>query len=170
MRNVRRVREKLRPVSLGPDWRRTAVELVWSRIDRTWLPGYDVDARLMVDQALSRAFDSITSFGRVDLTDCGRDAIVKYETLDPNSLGDRGDLRHSSKSHLMFLRENVSLDLVPIVVGIRADGPWIMDGHHRVRAYRQVGRAVKALTVKVVRGSGQIILDLPTGPRTSGEE
>ncbi len=131
---------------------------------RTWLPRYDVDAREQLDQLLSRALDGMTNGGRFSLADCRRDAVIALRWIPVEILEDRGDLRYGSENLAEFLRRT-GKDLTPIVVGHKGGAPWVLDGHHRMRACALVGRPVLAFTVHVCLGSGAIRLG-PLGDKS----
>lgn len=143
--------------SLGPDWRRLVGDEVWKILPRTWLPRYDVDARDQLDQLLSRSLDAMTAGGRLSLAECGRDAVIGLRRIPVEELEDRGDLRYGSENLAEFMRRT-GRDLVPIVIGRKGGSPWVMDGHHRMRAYALVGRPALALTTHLCLGSGAIRL------------
>lgn len=131
---------------------------------RTWRPEHDLDARKMVDDALSRALDALTSEGRLSLSECLRDVHLELRHVPPGEIGERGDRRYSSDGLAEFLRKNPTLDLVPIIIGRGRGSPIVLDGHHRLRAYRATGRPALSLVLNIRPGHGHITFPDPALP------
>lgn len=146
------------PKEIGPDWRRTVADEIWSRIPKTWMRQYDPDARSALDQMLSRIMDGMTSNGDRPISVCGKDGLVSLARISPDDLSERGDRRYGSTGLAEFLRRNPTLDLVPMVCGVSRGHPWVLDGHHRMRAYAIAGRQALTFISTVVPGSGSIRL------------
>jgi hypothetical protein len=161
------------PTELSSEWRRVIGEEVWRSIQRTWLPEYDREARDALDQTLSRVMTAMTRNGETSMADSGRDGLISLTHLDPATLRDRGDRRYGSANLANFLSKNPKLDLVPMVCAVIGPGKiWVQDGHHRMRAYRSVGRKALTFLSVTVPGSGLIRLALPRPetPAGSGTE
>lgn len=145
------------PAEIGPEWRRVVGDVLWSSLPRLWLPEYDSEAVAQLDQLLSRAMDGLTQGGRLDsLSECRVDAVLGMRHVDVAEIEQRGDRRYGPDVMAEFLRKNPTLDLVPIILGMRKGRLWVLDGHHRFRAYALVGRPALAYTCKLERGTGRI--------------
>lgn len=145
----------------GAGWRRSIGDRVWDALPRTWLPEYDRDARDQLNQLLSRVMDAMTVNGTREVAACNKDGLISLTKIDPASLSERGDRRYGSNNLAFFLRQNPSLDLVPMVCGVSQGHPLVLDGHHRMRAYEAAGRQALTFISTVVPGSGMIRLVLP---------
>lgn len=141
-----------RLADVGTDWRRTVGDAIFDSLARTWLPEYDADARRSLGQLLSRTETAMTGFGVRTLLGCDRDAVVSLEYIEPLLIRERGDRRYGSAVMAQFLRDNPTLDLVPIIVGSVAGELNVLDGHHRLRAYALAGRPALAFRSRVTRG------------------
>lgn len=154
---------------LGADWRRQIGDQIWERIPKTWMGEYDREARTSLDQMLSRVLDGMTSGGHVAISECMKDGLVSLTRISPVSLSERGDRRYGSNNLAFFLQQNPDLDLVPMVCGVSRGQPWVLDGHHRMRAYELVGRDALTFIGTVVPGSGLVRLLLAEGLRPGRE-
>lgn len=129
---------------------------MWNSVSKTWDRAYDRDAQFMIDQSLSRVLDVLTENGRVTLQDSKIDVTVTVERIDAAKVIERGDLRYRSDNLAEFLRKNPSYDLVPIVCAKTSSGYRVMDGHHRLRAYRLAGRDPLSIVIHARRGRGRL--------------
>lgn len=145
-----------RLIDLGASWRDTLLEELWDKCPRWWDRVYDQDARFMLDQALSRMLDAMTEGGRVPLSTARFDGEVRIQRVPPERVEERGDFRYKSDHLAEWLRQNPDGDLVPLVCSRTREGYRVLDGHHRLRAYRMTGRNPLAAVVIVRPGTGLI--------------
>lgn len=148
----------LRLAELGASWREELLEVLWGKLPRGWDAPYDVDARHMLDQALSRLLDGMTAFATVPITELRTDGRVSIMRVPTELVEGRGDFRYRSDNLAAWLRENPERDLVPIVCSRTRSGYRVLDGHHRLRAYQAVGREPLAVVVSVRPGTGLITI------------
>ena len=111
---------------------------------RTWDPEYDSDVRQAFDTQIQRLIESMREDDSQKLRDIEKDGYLKLMRLPFDEVKQRGDYRYDSSDLAAVIEEGS--DLVPISVGARGeDGPyWVLDGHHRLRAYDMAGKPALA--------------------------
>jgi hypothetical protein len=118
-------------------------------MDRTWDAAYDDDVRQALSTQIQRLIESMREGDDQRLRDIKKDGHLKLMRLPFEDVNQRGDYRYDS-SELAAVIE-AGADLVPISVGAKGeDGPyWVLDGHHRLRAYGMVGEPALAFVAWV---------------------
>lgn len=69
-------------------------------------------------------------------------AYLKFDFIDPNIIHMRGDFRYGSGE--MAEKIMNGFDLVPIQVGKINNNYFVLNGHHRIRAYKEANKNIPA--------------------------
>jgi hypothetical protein len=125
---------------------------LWNMIPqsaKTWDRVYDSDAKNTLVSQIRRGIETMQETGdsRKRLKDIQGTLFITLTRVDPN-IHNRGDYRYSSEKLVDVL--NSGKDLAPVAVG-SIDGKTlhILDGHHRMRAYQEVGKKMLAFVVSI---------------------
>lgn len=110
-------------------------------------PEYHDDVRDVVRDMVQRVGESLRPDYDEWLDSAGS---ITLERLDPGSVVQRGDWRYPSDDLAEIVRDGG--DLAPIAAGERGGTFFVLDGHHRLRAYKMAGAQVPALVGRVTDG------------------
>jgi hypothetical protein len=127
-------------------WLNHVKNTVWSQLPapaKTWDSKYDVDARASLSSIIQRLVEDLTG-GDLLLEEATKAAFIEFRYVNPKELIHRGDTVYSSEKMADVVRSGK--DLAPIQAGAnRPRGKvWVLDGHHRMRAYILAGKSMPA--------------------------
>lgn len=93
--------------------------------------------------------------GEKSLRTAGKDIEISLRRLtseEQKRVTLRGDTRYAGEKLEEFLKNNPDKELAPIQIGSTEHGKHLLDGHHRWRAYQNVGREPLVFETKIVPG------------------